>query len=301
MIRIRIPLDDPAGALTAFGAGAVLRLERSATELGAYAEIATTAVDADTALYTLFDTAGDDTSWYRWRLSNAANSDQSPYAAPFQGEEFTEDAAPLAYATLDDFNLISQQDVSTDGRRAARAQKLLERASRQLDVKLGFDVRRHPATGTEQRYFTARSPELLCIHDGIADSDTLTVAVSEDDGATYTDVAAADYYTEPHEPTKPGFPIFHLRLTGRGTLTAWPRGKRLVRVDTQYGWPAVPSDWTEATIARAHQLIASDPTLGGVQGPEELGRLVAYNRMPDPMYQLTRDYAPIELMFPCWL
>jgi hypothetical protein len=67
VIRIDVWLPDPAGALAtgAFGAGALIRIERSATVGGVYAEVATLPLVATTLAYTYWDPTGDDTTWYR--------------------------------------------------------------------------------------------------------------------------------------------------------------------------------------------------------------------------------------------
>jgi hypothetical protein len=301
MIRVRFTLDDPDGALAAFGAGALLRVERAASEDGSYAELTTIAVVSGTLTYEYDDDAGDESSWYRWRLSDAANTKQGGYAAAFRGETFTDDSAPDAYATLADFAQTFGQDVlaDADDRTLARYRSVLTRAASQINAKLKRDFFRHPApSGTEVRYFDGTGRRTLCVHAGFYTTDDMLVEVSLDGGQTFTELASTDWYPEPLDP-QPGFPWFHIAMATYGAYPRLPVGRRLVRVTAAYGWSAPLPDVVEANVARARQLAASDPTLSGIVGPEELGRLVASNRMPDAMYQLLRDYSPLELGTNC--
>lgn len=69
-------------ATEAYGAGARLRWESSAAEAGAYVEGGTLALVAGTTLYDVWDAAGIETTWYRTRISDAAGTTFSAYAAP---------------------------------------------------------------------------------------------------------------------------------------------------------------------------------------------------------------------------
>jgi hypothetical protein len=69
-------------AAEAYGAGALLRWERSAAEAGPYAEGGTAALVPGTELYDVWDAAGVETTWYRTRVSDAAGTTFSAYSAP---------------------------------------------------------------------------------------------------------------------------------------------------------------------------------------------------------------------------
>ncbi len=81
MIRVDVWLPDPASVLAAgaFGAGALIRLESGPAETGPFVEITTIAVVNTTVEYTFWDTAGDNTTWYRWRVSKYDATLPSPY------------------------------------------------------------------------------------------------------------------------------------------------------------------------------------------------------------------------------
>ena len=108
MLTIRIPVADPDVQLTAFGAGALLRLESSATEMGSYAEVAIQGLLSGLFEYYLVDPAGTPATWYRWRVSNAAEDDFGDYSDPLEagGPYLSIDQfRALAPSTLDDPSL----------------------------------------------------------------------------------------------------------------------------------------------------------------------------------------------------
>jgi hypothetical protein len=303
VIRVRVALDAPNQALSAFGAGALVRIESAALEAGPFTEIGTRPVVAATYLYELDDGAGTATTWYRWRLSNAGNTATSDYSDPFLGfgwsAPFTTEGMPRAYATLDDLLATFRQRVD-DTVRLARLNQTLIRATQQINSKLKFDFFPHPLTGTETRIYDGDGTDKLCVHEGIYTTAGLLVEISQDSGATFVTVSSGDLYAEPRNPAS-GQPYFHLRLTPLSAYRTFPRGRQTVRVTAGFGWAAVPEDVKEATIARARQLVAADPSLSGVVPLEEVGAFVSVNRLPDPMYQLLRDYSPLELGQACYV
>lgn len=286
-IKVIVTVLAPDDALSAagYGPGALARLERAATEAGAYAEISTTALVASTYEYEIWDVAGAVTSWYRWRISNAGNTAQSAYSDAFQGIDAAAVTASLAYANLDDLLATFQQPV-TDSRRLARSVQALIDGASQIHDELGFDFFRHPQAGTEARYFHGDGRQRLCVHpDGIA-SSVYTVEISFDRGISYQAVPTADTFLEPLNPLV-GMPWDHIAFSGVGTYGAFPVGPRAVRVTTAFGWAEVPPSVRRANLSRARQLLAMDPSLpGGPVGPDQLGRPVGFERLPDEMWRL---------------
>ena len=84
MRHLEIEITNTAELLApeAYGGGALLRWERSATEAGAYVEGGTVALVAGSSLYDVWDAAGIETTWYRWRISNTGGTTFSAYSAP---------------------------------------------------------------------------------------------------------------------------------------------------------------------------------------------------------------------------
>lgn len=295
MIRLLVHLDAPSALLAAdaFGAGALVRVERAPTEDGVYAEIATAPIVATQEEYAFWDAAGTEESWYRWRVSDAGNTVQSAYSDPLQGDDLVDPSISARYATREDL-LGAYSQAITDDRKLARIDKALGSATQEIIDLLGFDFFRHPQSGTETRVLESRAGDALCVHDGVIPDSVTLVELRGSVHSDYTALVATDW--DLVTPEKPGFPSFHLGLTGLGTWGRYPRGRYLVRVTAAFGWPAIPASVREATVHRARQLIAWDPTRpGGPLGPEELGVAIGPNRMPDTMYRLRYDYSPWEL------
>jgi len=92
----------------AYGAGALLRWESSATIDGIYVEGGTEALVAGTLLYDIWDDAGTTTTWYRTRVSDSTAATFSPYSTPFQP------ASAQLYLTLDQFRAFEPSSTLSD-------------------------------------------------------------------------------------------------------------------------------------------------------------------------------------------
>lgn len=289
MIRVTFTVDDPAGLLATYGAGALLRVERAATEAGVYVEIGTVAIDAGSTEYTLWDPAGAATSWYRWRASDAGDTTYSAYSDAFQGSD-AEDTSSERYAPLSAVLAGYQQTVPDDAR--TRLDNSLLDATDQISDLVGLAF----FTGSAETWTINElvvSPSGLCVHDGIVSLTTVEVRSSVH--SDWVELEANEWELVP--ALKSGYPSFHIRLTGIDANPRWPCGATsAVRLTGIRGWPAVPRSIRRATIDRARQLSAWDASRpGGVTGPEELGTGVGPNRMPDTMYRLKHDYSAWEL------
>ena len=81
MLTVRVSIANPDALLTAWGAGALARLESSATETGVYVEVDTAALLSGLFEYYIIDPAGTSALWYRWRPSKAAPAAPGDYGA----------------------------------------------------------------------------------------------------------------------------------------------------------------------------------------------------------------------------
>jgi hypothetical protein len=93
---VRVTVEDPDEILNAglYGAGALIRLQTSATEAGAFADVTgtgstpTVPVVTQTRSYTAYDPNGLSSSWYRTRYENSGATRLSDWTAAFQvGDE----------------------------------------------------------------------------------------------------------------------------------------------------------------------------------------------------------------------
>jgi len=290
VIRVEIDTVDADGLLTTFGAGALVRVERAVSVNGSYSEIGTLPLVENIDAYTFWDPAGLATSFYKWRASNAGNTTQSAYSAKFQGIDASDPAAAGLYASIDDVVSSYNQTVPDDVR--TRLYDALRDATAQITSLMGFDVFTH---GPEARLVeVVRRGNRLCVHDGIVPDEDITLELRGGVHSDWEPIDAEHFVVEP--PEKPGHPSFHVRLNGLGSRSLFPAGRDTARIETLFGWPAIPDDWRRAARDRARQITSWDPTRpGGPTGPSELGAMVGPNRMPDSMFRLQYDYSAWEL------
>ena len=290
-VKLVFTLRAPDDALAGYGAGALMRLQSSATETGTFADLATSpteAIVAATYQYEHWDAAGDATTWYRWRPENAAGTETGDWSEAFQGIE----AAAIArnsgsYASVDDF-LLRVPQIPTDTRRLAAIAEALAEARERVDGEVGYDAFRHPQTGTEARIFHGNGTNLLHVHQGIVSITTVEIRLST--GGTWIALDADDWFLEaqPGELwAKAGEPYFHLRLSDLSSYTTFPKGENRVRLTGAFGWARPSRRHINANIDWARQDLASSSSFaGGPVGPDELGRPVGPNRLPDSVWRL---------------
>lgn len=89
MIHLEVIVADTEELLDpiAYGVGALLRWESSATIDGVYVEGGTVALVSGTTVYDIWDGAGTVGTWYRTRISNSGGTSFSSYTIPFQTSE----------------------------------------------------------------------------------------------------------------------------------------------------------------------------------------------------------------------
>lgn len=292
MIRVDAWLPDPVSVLAtgAFGAGALIRIESGPTNSGSWTEVQTLPVVATQVQYQWWDTVGIGTTWYRWRVSNAGNTTDSPYSVAFQGTNPAAFAPPVSYATMDDV-LATFETPITDARKLRRLASLLGTATSQVIEACGHrDYFQHPATGTATWTMDGDGGDTLHLHEGLVSLSLLELSFNG--GLTFVPVDAADYVLRgdsPYvaEPIPDGEPAFHVRFTGFGKYVTFVPTIRAARLTGVRGWPAIPSSLVEATTQRDRQLaFASAGYSGGdAGGPDEYGRISTTDRFwPQSLY-----------------
>lgn len=293
MNPLRISVDPELLEASKFGAGAVVRVERSSSLGGTYVEVGTAPLVANTLVVEFDDATGADGDWYRTRYSKATPAtapDYSPYSAEWQ---FT--SAPSAYATVEDFT--DTYEVAPLAGRVRRIASVLEEASAQLTAAIGWDFYRHPASsGTEQRTLDVRrSTSRLCVHEGIVSLSLVEYRGGPSD--SWTGLTTSDWYLDPRTATPAG----HVALTGTA-IAAWPKGVSTVRLTGVFGYATVPADVRRATVALARQIYRADATTaGGGYGPDELAGGIAPSAgmWPRDAYEAAKRYR--ELYLGCFI
>jgi hypothetical protein len=300
MIRVDVFLPDPAGALSAgaFGAGALIRIDRSDLVLGvygAYAEVQTVAIVSTTVSYQWWDAAGVDTSLYRYRLSNAGDTVTSAYSQTFAGVNPAGSLMPVAsYATLAQVLALSETPI-TQPAKLQRLTTALGEATDELNKELrGRDYFRHPVSASDDAtnawYLDGDGTDTLCAHIGIPATPS-KLEVSWDLGQTFVEIASGSYFLvgdDPasSEPIPDGEPWFHVRLPAWGPYPIFPKGRRTVRVTGAYGWPAVPPILVEAVAQRARQIVYGDANYeGGIPSDPAFGPVSVTGRWPFALFR----------------
>lgn len=278
MNPLRINVDPELLETGKYGAGALVRIERSSTGGGAgYAEIGTAPLVANQLVVEYDDATGTTSHWYRTRYSNSTNTAQSEYGPEFQP------VTPSAYATVEDFT--DTFEIPPVAARVRRIAGALEEASAMIGAAIGWDFYRHPATGTEQRtYDVQRNTRRLCVHGGVVSLTSVEVRYGPDDA--WQTVDTDDWNLDPRNPMT-GEAAGHVALTGDGAWPVFPAGVATVRLTGAFGYAAVPVDVRRATVALARQIYRADATTpGGLAGPDEWGGGQMPRGWPDDAYRV---------------
>lgn len=297
-IRLRINVD-PSVLDTWLGAGALVSIERSATggggglpaPAGGFSVIWTAPIVANQMVVTYYDTTGTAASWYRTQYTDSLGAHPSEYSPEFQPDIVS------AYASVADFT--STMESAPPGARVTRIEEVLEEASRLIEGAIGWDFYRHPATGVSEvrLYDGPRNGHRLCVHEGIVSLATVAVRDSAAT-ATWTSVAAADYFTEPRV-LLPDESYTHLALTGVGTQSFFWPGIATVQLTGVFGYQVIPTRIRRATVALARQIYRADATTpGGMAGEAELSMGMLPRGWPDDTWRAIRYYRDRDM---CWV
>lgn len=297
-VKLLIGLLDPDGALgtDAYGAGAVIQVQRAADEaFTAPADVTEVAVQAATFAYVVWDASGDRSAWYRWRLEKGDDTETGEWSDPLQGwDPALPGRLSGSYANPDELLIrLGRRPTTAETERVARFDVALRDANERLTNEvLEMSFFRTPQSGeTEVRLFDGDGTGVLHVHDGIV---SLTgVRVKPFVTGDFEDVVDADWRLEywanrgaPH--SKPaGEPYDHVVFTGAGATLRWPGAHAGVELTGALGWPRVPRGAINAEIDLCRQMNAADPNFaGGPVGPSELGRPTGPNLLPRSVYDL---------------
>lgn len=242
---LRIAADSPPSDellnVSAFGAGALIRVERSADNIAPYAEIGTLALVAGTYGYTYYDQVQATGAWYRTRYSNSGNTNQSSYGAVSQ--------ANISYATLCSLGDVKQRlgILATDTTDDERLLEMIAQESAWIQGKTHRLLLPDPSIGTKVYLFDGHDATdngmCLPIPRGIQTVTQLRVALYT--GGALAVVPATDYFLQPSvQELDPGSPYFELWMTnipsaGNSTPYFGP-GYVNIEVTGTFGWPATP-------------------------------------------------------------
>lgn len=248
---LHISVENPDELLNAgaYGSGAIVRVQWSATETGTFADISgtgstpTVPIVAATTAYTAYDPAGTSSTWYRTRYESATAARLSDWSDPFQtgGEEGG------SISSLYDIKQrlkIAATDTTDD-------ELLLEFIRRTATGIMGWTGRRFvrdPLSGTRTFLVDVTcSGRVLRIPRGIATATLLEIATTSqpESGGTYTSALAADWFLRPIEEDRDfGWPATEIVLSdmATGSVTTFTKGYNAVRWTGAMGWSEIPGD-----------------------------------------------------------
>lgn len=234
---LTITVENPDELLNAsyLDTGALIRVERSATGGGAgYSEIGTLAIVAGTRVYTYYDLAGAETSWYRTRYSKAGGTSPSGYGDEFQ-------ASPETGGLICALHDVEQR---LDGTQSDDDRENLLELIRQVTVEVETYTGRD-FTGDQLdvtfRVHT-RPGRRLWLERGIQSVTSLGVASIDQpsSGGTYT--ATTDFYLDPPETDRDsGWPATSIVLL-RTAAVSFADASFGAEVVGKRGFAAVPAD-----------------------------------------------------------
>jgi Phage gp6-like head-tail connector protein len=238
--RIQVFVDEADALLNAgmYDAGAIVRLHFCATETGAYANVGTAPLVTGTKVYTLYDSDGTGSTWYKTRFENAGGSITSDWSAVFQvgGEE----AGYLC--SLADVKQRLNID-ATDTKDDEWLHGAIVAVTDEIESVTGRRFRPDPASGTKTVYLDYHGDgRTLWFPKGIRSVTYLGYATEDqpDGTGTYTEITTGYYVDPPEHERDPGWPGTRITL-GWTTGQRFYWGRRSVMVTGAFSWAAVPT------------------------------------------------------------
>ena len=269
---LRINVDPEVLATNAYGAGALVRVERSATGGGAgFAELGTVAVVAGQTQVTYYHQTGATSDWYRTRYSDSGNGLQSAYGSEFQA------GGPQPYATFGDVKArLGLVDTNDD----VLLESIVGQANSALEAMLGRRV--GPDNGATY-VFNGDGQRRLRVTRGIRAVTSMTVALWT--GATPVSVPAGDIFLEPasgdRAPGEPADWIF-LSPVPTGGVYTFGYGLNTVSVTGDFGFASIPPALSDVAVNmavtrwRARGASGGDNAAVGMDGERTFGRTLSY-------------------------
>lgn len=279
VIRVRVENPDDLLNTGMYGAGALIRLQSSATETGAYTDVTTAAIVSATNIYAIYDSAGGSTTWYKTRYESASGALTSDYSAAFQAGQ---------PSTLCDFEDIKQQlrVASTD---TTQDEEIIQWCESVTDFIHGFTGRSFlPDSTTQYTYdgFDAtENGRCILVPTGIQSVSLLEVAMYT--GGPYNTIPSTDFFLRPQgADLMPGWPYTELWMTdipsSGNPAPYFFRGFNTVRATGVFGWVSIPKDIEK--IARTLVVAAlrergsggGDAVTIGIDGERTFERALSY-------------------------
>ena len=240
---VRVTVENPDELLntSAYGAGAIVRLQSGSAEAGPFVNEATAPIVAGTRSYTLYDTDGATSAWYRTRYENAGGTITSDWSEAFQAG--AEEAGGIC--SLYD---VKQALNETGAEHDEELAELIGEVTADLAGHTGRRFVRSPLSGTTTVVMDVElGGRCLRVPQGIASLTALEVASESqpETGGTYTTVATTDWMLRPAAHDRlAGWPATEIviRDNATGAVTEFTAGYNAARLTVALGWDRVPAD-----------------------------------------------------------
>lgn len=242
---LKVTVEDVDDLLNAgaYDAGALVRLQWSATEAGAYADLSGTGstptilLVAATRDYEGWDPAGATTTWYRTRYENAGGTRLSEWSASFQV------GSPPALCSDGAVKARLFPAGADDTVDDPLINALIVQVSAWIEGYTGRMFR--PVT--ETRVFDTTAGSVLRIPDGVRAVTSMGVATTHqpDSGGAYTTIPAADILLRPKLTDRGSWPATEVRIsrgTLAGTVAYFATAENGCTITGSFGFASVPPD-----------------------------------------------------------
>jgi hypothetical protein len=294
---IRLYCPNPEELLNAsyLGAGTLLHVESSATQVGGYAELGTVALVAGTYYYAYYHTAGTPGLWYQTRYSNAGGSTFTAYSTAWQ------DGGPTTLSRLERLRRLvnpdvvpgSAADLANDGQLLLIAQQvtdlihtMIERYFLPIPMDSGTATMTFDGQWGNQKAYgqgwggqgSPNRPDRLFIAAGVRSITSLKLRLGGTGSAQVT-VPAANYVIRPTlQERDPGQPGQWIELVYPQGYTFMLMGSDVIEVVGTFGYASVPpliEAISDRTCLRAWRARSSG--LGeSIGGPETGGSYIKW-------------------------
>lgn len=277
---IKVTVENAGELLNtgAYGAGALIRIQSSATESGSFANLSgtgstpTIALVDGTRIYTGYDPSGTTSLWYKVRYESSDGLRTSDYSAAFQ----TGGEAGGYLCSLYDAKQRLFPPGHTDTTEDEAILGYIVQVSRFIENRTGRRFTPDPASGTTTYRFHTRASSCcpycgnrsLYIGRGVRSVTTLGIATEDQpsSGGTYTSATSTDYYIDPPDVERsPGWPGLWIcfRSNASGSETSYYTAAFGAEVTGAFGFAAVPGDIERVALNLVVSLHRERGSVGG--------------------------------------
>ena len=278
--RLRLNVDAVDDELRDRGAGAKIEIQRDTTSaFAAPTDLTDVPLVLGQEAYEVFDATGSTSNWYRFRLNNSGETLPSAWSDPFRAGD------NVAYATVESLReYLGLTGIAKDNLLA----DLLLDASRYIDMEVGHDFRRHPATsGTEVRTYTTDGGNLLKVPEGIVSLTQVRLAVYS--GGSYSTLAGSDWALYPTE-VMPDETYRGVVLSDLGTYRDWYTALDGAELTGVFGYTTVPRVVQKATLDLAREWYRQGPGGGAPTAVNQFGTPIVLAGLPTTVREVIAHY-----------